>query len=214
MADKKPLWGDDFEKVNRPAEALARSEKRKLNPEDREDLRKNNTNEAKIGMKYKKALDETELSFCIAYVTGGTKTFGNTKNSAIAAGHSEDTAAARGHQHLKKQRVKDYIKELHEQILDEAGVNKASVLANIANDRTLAREEGQFSVAMRGNELEAKTLNMFDDKTSSSVELERTLTALASMTTEELKFRQAWETERCRLEACTQPNIVKIPKQA
>ena len=114
-------------------------------------------------MKKDKPLSPREEAFCVAYSTIGSETFNNGTKSAIEAGYTEDSARTQAWRMLKKEHIKNRILELYEKNMEENMVTTASVLANLAHDRLMARKHHQYSVAKSCTELEGRYLSMFTD---------------------------------------------------
>ena len=112
-----------------------------------------------------KPLNPKQDSFCVHYTTIGADTFSNGTTSAIAAGYSEKGAYVRGSELLRNSKVRERISELHAENMSRNNITTDSVLANIEHDRTLAREKGDISSAIRADELQGKYLAMFTDRT-------------------------------------------------
>ena len=101
-----------------------------------------------------KELTLKEEAFCVALTTVGSKTFNNATQSAIAAKYAENSARTQAWRMLKRERIRERIKELYQTAFDENMVTPASVLANVRHDRNMAREQGNYNVAVRCDELE------------------------------------------------------------
>ena len=110
-----------------------------------------------------KKLTAKEESFCVAYTTIGSETFSNGTKSAIEAGYAEDSARTQAWRLLRKEHIKNRIRELYDKNMEENMVTTGSVLANLAHDRQMARKNHQYSVATRCTELEGKYLALFTD---------------------------------------------------
>ncbi len=122
-----------------------------------------------------KELTAKEEAFCVAYVLVGAETFGNGAKSAEEAGYAENSARTQAWRLLKKEHIKERIRELYEKILEDNMVTPASVLVNLDHDRKMARKQNQYSVAVRCDELEGKYLALFTenyaDKTTEEPEV-------------------------------------------
>ncbi len=142
-------------------------------------------------------------AFAVAFTTIGDETFGNATKSAEKAGYSPDSARTTGWRLLKDVDVKARILELYDENLKDNRVTTQSVLANLAHDRLLARQAGQFSVAVRCSELEGKYLDMFKDKADPAPEK---LDLTETQKQEAVEYVK-WRTEKAATEP---PNTIKI----
>lgn len=103
-------------------------------------------------------------AFAVAFTDLQADTFGNGEKSAVAARYSENSARTQAWRLLKNDDVNRRILELYDETLKGNRVTTESVLANLAHDRSMARKEGQYSVAVRCTELEGKYLSLFTDR--------------------------------------------------
>ena len=122
-----------------------------------------------------KELTAKEEAFCVAYTTIGSETFSNGTKSAIEAGYAEDSARTQAWRMLRKEHIKKRNRELTDKYMEENGVTVASVLANLAHDRLMARKHNQYSVAKSCTELEGKYLAMFTENINQTIEEPREL---------------------------------------
>lgn len=146
-------------------------------------------------------------AFCVAFTEIGNETFGNATKSAIAADYSENSARTQGWRLLKNIDVKRRILELYNEKLRDNNVTQNSVLANLMHDRILARQAGQYSVAVRCTELEGKYLSMFTDRLV-NVDPEKEQ-ARRKINAEELK--QLERLARIRTKELSRAQVVKFP---
>jgi len=122
-------------------------------------------------MNNEKELTAKEEAFGVAYTTRGSETFSNGAKSAIEAKYAEDSARTQAWRMLKKEHIKKRIRELYDKILEENMVTPASVLANVRHDRYMAREQGNYNVAVRCDELEGRHLALWTDNINQTQEL-------------------------------------------
>ncbi len=97
--------------------------------------------------------------FCQEYVTDVT----NQAAAAVRAGYSAKTAAQQASRLLKNVNVKEHIAELQQEAGKRCEVTVDSVIANLAELRDEARAKGQYSAAVRAEELIGKTIAAFTD---------------------------------------------------
>lgn len=115
-------------------------------------------------------LTAKEEAFCVAYTTIGNETFSNGTTSAIEAGYAENSARTQAQRMLRKEHIKNRIRELYDKNMEENMVSVGSVLANFDHERQMARKNHQYSVATRCTKLEGKYLCMFTDNTNQTTE--------------------------------------------
>ncbi len=134
-------------------------------------------------------------AFAVAFTEIGANTFGNGEKSAVAAKYSEDSARTQAWRLLKNDGVNARILELYDENLKDNRVTAQSVLANLAHDRFMARKTGQYSVAVRCDELEGKYLSMFTDRLA-TVDLSKEAKAYARMSEEDREFARKSANDR------------------
>ncbi|MHC4171716.1 MAG: terminase small subunit [Planctomycetota bacterium] len=121
-------------------------------------------------MNNEKELTAKEEAFCVAYTTIGSETFSNGAKSAIEADYAENSARTQAWRMLRKEHIKERIRELFDKNMEENIVTVGSVLANLAHDRLMARKHDQYSVAKSCTELEGKYLAMFTENINQTIE--------------------------------------------
>lgn len=110
-----------------------------------------------------KELTAKEEAFCVAYTTIGSETFSNGTQAAIVAEYAEDSARTQAWRMLRKEHIRNRIRELFDKNMEENMVTISSVLANLRHDRQMARQHNQYHVAKSCTELEGRYLAMFTD---------------------------------------------------
>ena len=109
-------------------------------------------------------LTPKQESFCVHYTTIGAETFSNGTKSAIAAGYSEISAYSQASALLKNPKIRARIKELHAENMSRNMITVDKVLCDLEHIKLVAREAGQFTVAVRCSELQGRYLAMFTDR--------------------------------------------------
>jgi|WetSurMetagenome_2_1015567.scaffolds.fasta_scaffold217518_2 hypothetical protein len=132
-------------------------------------------------------LSPREELFCSNFCSVGSDTFSQKEKSAIQAGYSKGSAKNIATKLLKRPDIVERIQELHSQNMSRNNINVDSVLANISHDRELARAKGDFSSALRADELLGKYLSLFHaDKMSITLPMVKLQTEEQQKRTEEL----------------------------
>lgn len=88
----------------------------------------------------------------------------NATQAAIRAGYSAKTAHVIGAENLTKPIIASYLQQETSQRAEKVQITAEMVLKQIMEDRDDAKERGQLSVSMKGNELLAKHLGMFIER--------------------------------------------------
>ena len=111
-----------------------------------------------------KELSQKEAAFAVHITTIGSDTYGDGKNSAIAAGYSDRSAHVAASRLLKRDKVRNRISELHSENMQRNLITVDKVLADLEHDKILARKDQQYAVAKGCTELQGKYLAMFTDR--------------------------------------------------
>jgi phage terminase small subunit len=124
---------------------------------------KNGHLENEMGKKTK-PLDPRADLFCSCYTAVGTPTFNHKEASAVAAGFSEASARNQATRLLRKPAIQRRIDELKAANRQRNNVSVDSVVENLTHDRDMARAKGDWSAAIRADELLGKVLGCFTDR--------------------------------------------------
>ena len=114
--------------------------------------------------KPKKPLDPRADLFCSCYTAVGTPTFNHKEASAVAAGFSEASARNQATRLLRKPAIQQRLDELKAANRERNNVSVDSVVENLTHDRDMARAKGDWSAAIRADELLGKVLGCFTDR--------------------------------------------------
>ena len=104
----------------------------------------------------------------------------NATQAAIRAGYSNRRGRQQGSRLLKYSHVAEAVRAGQQMLAERAQVSAESVLEKLADLRDGAAAKGQFSVALRAEELRGKHIGMFADRKPGSVR------RLEEMTEEEI----------------------------
>lgn len=114
--------------------------------------------------KPKKPLDPRADLFCSCYTAVGMPTFNHKEASAVAAGFSEASARNQATKLLRKPAIQQRLDELKAANRQRNNVSVDSVVENLTHDRDMARAKGDWSAAIRADELLGKVLGCFTDR--------------------------------------------------
>jgi phage terminase small subunit len=89
---------------------------------------------------------------------------GNATRAALAAGYSERTATRIGSELLTMPKVRKALDEARARIAAKLELTAEKVLADIARIALKAEAAGEFTAALKGNELLGKHLKLFTEK--------------------------------------------------
>ena len=103
--------------------------------------------------------------FCQEYIVDG-----NATRSAIAAGYSESSACEIGSQTLRLIHVSKRIAQLESERLLRTKISADYVLSSIKETAEEAKEDKEYSAALRGFEKLGAHLQLFVEKSESKVE--------------------------------------------
>lgn len=101
--------------------------------------------------------------FCLFMASLGSESFGNGTSSALKAGYSTKSAATQASGLMQKPKIKARMQEIYSQQVENAGITRPKVLADIEHTRQRALAKGDLATATRCSELEGKTMAMFAD---------------------------------------------------
>ena len=104
------------------------------------------------------ALTEKEQAFILAYARHRRK-----GRAAVEAGYSKKNAAHTGQRLLGKAEVRLCLQEIAERAAHSAEVNMTAHLLELAEIRDKAKAKGDFSPAVRAEELRGKTAGFYKD---------------------------------------------------
>jgi hypothetical protein len=133
-----------------------------------------------------KELSQREAAFAVHITTIGSDTFGDGKNSAIAAGYSDRSAHVAASRLPKRDKAHNRILELHSENMQRNRITTDKVLADLEHDKIMARKHHQYAVAKGCTELQGKYLAMFTDRLQTEQSAEQ----------KELTAKQAEATQR------------------
>jgi len=88
----------------------------------------------------------------------------NGRQAAIRAGYSEETAKEMGYENLTKPHIKEAVESAKADLMQRIGMTQERIAQDLLEISQEAREDKQYSPAIRAKELVGKHIGMFEEK--------------------------------------------------